>query len=127
MLGADPDVFFGHFLDAWTTVPVAIPAEVRERYLAACRRPETIHAICEDYRASATVDLDHDRVDQGVGCTVRAPTLALWREPGARHLPFDPSEVWARWTRTLTTAAVESGHSGRRPRPSRTAHGSHGP
>jgi len=110
MIGADPDGFFGHFLDAWTVVPGAIPPEVRERYLAACRRPETIRAICEDYRAGATVDVDHDRADRERGRRVAAPTLALWQDPGDAVLPFDPGEVWSRWTGTLSTATLGAGH-----------------
>ncbi|WP_433036021.1 alpha/beta fold hydrolase [Actinomycetospora sp. CA-053990] len=110
MIGADPDGFFGHFLDAWTVVPDAIPPEVRERYLAACRRPETVRAICEDYRAGATVDVDHDRADRERGRRVAAPTLALWQDPGDAVLPFDPGEVWSRWAGTLSTATLRTGH-----------------
>jgi haloacetate dehalogenase len=110
MIAADPDLFFGHFLDTWTVVPGAIPADVRGRYLAACRRPGTIHAICEDYRAGATADLAHDRADRRRHRRVAVPTLALWQDPGDVALPFDPAEVWRRWAADLTTATVAAGH-----------------
>lgn len=51
MIGAAPDVFFGHFLDLWTRDPGAVPAEVRAAYLRACR--EAVPSIVADYRASA--------------------------------------------------------------------------
>ncbi len=110
MVGADPDGFFAHFLDSWTRVPGAIPDDVREHYLAACRDPRVVHAICEDYRAGATVDVEHDRVDRHAGRTVAAPTLALWQDPDGATLPFDPLQVWRRWTRTLTAGVVAAGH-----------------
>ncbi|GLZ44182.1 hydrolase [Actinomycetospora sp. NBRC 106375] len=108
MLAAAPDAFFGHFLDTWTLVPDAIPAEVRARYLAAGRR--SIDAVRADYRASAGVDLEHDRADRRAGRTVAAPTLALWQDPGDAELPFDPGAVWACWAPDLTTGVVAGGH-----------------
>ena len=49
-----------------------------DEYLRAFRNPETRHAICEDYRAAATVDLAHDEADRAAGRRIRCPVLALW-------------------------------------------------
>ncbi|MFF4624889.1 hypothetical protein [Nonomuraea jabiensis] len=76
MIGADPDTFFGHFLDAWAE-PGTFDADVREACLAATRNPETIHAICQDYRASAFVDAAHDDEDRQADRRVKPPTLAI--------------------------------------------------
>lgn len=62
MLAADPDAFFGHFLDHWVAGPGAIGDDARAAYLRAARRPEAIHAVCQDYRASAFVDGEHDAI-----------------------------------------------------------------
>lgn len=62
MLAADPDAFFGHFLDHWVADPGAIGDDARAAYLRAARRPEAIHAVCQDYRASAFVDGEHDAI-----------------------------------------------------------------
>jgi haloacetate dehalogenase len=110
MIAADPDTFFGHFLDIWSRRPAAIPAEVRATYLDACRRPEAIHAICEDYRASATVDVEHDAADRQAGRRIDAPVLAMWQDPGDLVLPFDPEEVWASWAPDLRTRVLPGGH-----------------
>jgi pimeloyl-ACP methyl ester carboxylesterase len=110
MIGADPDTFFGHFLDAWTKQPGAIPPEVRAHYLAAMRRPEVIHAICDDYRASAFIDGASDEADQRAGRRLRLPVLAAWQDPGDLPLPFDPHQVWSAWASDLRTQVEPCGH-----------------
>jgi pimeloyl-ACP methyl ester carboxylesterase len=110
MIATDPHTFFGHFLDTWTRHPGAIPADVRAAYLAACRTPEAIHAICEDYRASATVDVEHETADRQAGRRIGAPVLAMWQDPGELLLPFDPGEVWSSWAPDLRTRVLPSGH-----------------
>jgi len=110
MIGADPDTFFGHFFDAWTTEPGAIPPEVRAHYLAAVRRPEVIHAICDDYRASAFIDGARDETDQRAGRRLRLPVLAAWQDPGDLPLPFDPHQVWSAWAPDLRTQVEPCGH-----------------
>jgi haloacetate dehalogenase len=110
MIAADPDTFFGHFLDIWTRHPAAIPADVRAAYLDACRTPEAVHAICEDYRASATVDVEHDTADRQAGRRIAVPTLAMWQDPGEMVLPFDPADVWSSWVSDLHTRVLPGGH-----------------
>jgi haloacetate dehalogenase len=110
MIAADPDTFFGHFLDTWTRRPAGIPADVRAAYLAACRTPEAVHAICEDYRASATVDLEHDSADRQAGRRIGVPVLAMWQDPGGIDLPFDPAQVWSSWAADLRTRVLPGGH-----------------
>ncbi|WP_067813207.1 alpha/beta fold hydrolase [Actinomadura kijaniata] len=110
MIGADPDTFFGHFLDAWTTDAATIDAETREAYLSALRTPEAIHAVCQDYRASAFVDAAHDAADRRAGRLVKAPTLAIWQDPGDMVLPFDPAAVWRGWAPDLRTSVLPGGH-----------------
>ncbi|NIH79600.1 alpha/beta fold hydrolase [Amycolatopsis viridis] len=110
MVGADPDAFFGHFLDGWTSEPDAIPADVRSAYLSASRAPGSIHAICQDYRASAFVDAAHDEADRDAGRRLTMPVLAMWQDPGDFVLPFDPRQVWASWAPDLRTRVLPSGH-----------------
>jgi haloacetate dehalogenase len=110
LVGAAPAVFFGHFLDAWTKQPAAIPAEVRAAYLAKAATPEAIAAVCADYRASAGVDSAHDEADRRAGRRLGMPVTALWQDPGGVELPFDPAAVWAGWAPDLRTAALDCGH-----------------
>jgi haloacetate dehalogenase len=110
MIAADPDTFFGHFLDIWTRHPAGIPSDVRAAYLAACRTPEVVHAICEDYRASATVDVEHETADRQAGRRIGVPVLAMWQDPGEAALPFDPVDVWSSWAPDLRTRVLPGGH-----------------
>jgi pimeloyl-ACP methyl ester carboxylesterase len=121
LIAAAPQTFFGHFLDAWTKMSGAIPPIVRERYLAACAAPEAIHAICEDYRASAFVDPAHDEKDRREGRRLDMPVLAMWQDPGEQRLPFDPAEIWGTWAATLKTAILACGHFLPEERPSEVA------
>ncbi|MFZ1285691.1 MAG: alpha/beta hydrolase [Candidatus Phosphoribacter sp.] len=110
LIGADPDTFFGHFLDTWTKEPDAIPADIRAAYLAVTRRPEVIHAICDDYRASAFIDASQDENDQQTGRTLAMPVLAAWQDPGDTPLPLDPRQVWSSWAPDLRTQVLPCGH-----------------
>lgn len=101
LIAADPDTFFGHFLDTWTAAPGAIPADVRAHYLDATRRPEVIQAICDDYRASAFIDGDQDENDQQAGRTLAMPVLAVWQDPGDIPLTFGPQRIWSSWAPDL--------------------------
>lgn len=110
MIGANPDTFFGHFLDTWVRQAGAIGDETRAAYLAAVRRPEVIHAICQDYRASAFVDSAHDEADRDAGRTLSMPGLAMWQDPGDTPLPFDPEAIWSSWAADLRTEVLPCGH-----------------
>jgi pimeloyl-ACP methyl ester carboxylesterase len=107
MIGAAPDAFFGHFLDLWTADPRAIPDEVRAAYLAACR--EAVPSIVADYRASAGVDIEHDRADRAAGHTIRMPVGVLQQDWGAA-LGFDAAERWRAWAPGLRHTTVGYGH-----------------
>ena len=57
-------------------------------------RPETIHAMCEDYRASAGIDLEHDRASRAEGQKVACDMLLLWGQRGVVNALFDPLALW---------------------------------
>jgi pimeloyl-ACP methyl ester carboxylesterase len=110
LIAASPDTFFGQFLDAWTKVEGAIPAPVRRRYLDACGTAQAIHAVCEDYRASAFVDPAQDEEDRRAGRRLNMPVLAMWQDPGEQTLPFDPRKIWGSWASNLQTKVLPCGH-----------------
>jgi pimeloyl-ACP methyl ester carboxylesterase len=107
LIAGAPDAFFGHFLDAWTTDPAAIPAEVRAAYLDACRA--AVPSIVADYRASAGIADDHDRADQAAGRRLAMPVTVLQQDWGAA-LGFDAAALWGRWAPDLRHVTVTSGH-----------------
>lgn len=107
MITRSADEFFGHFLDAWVRHPGAIPADVRAEYLRASR--EAVPSIVADYRASAGVDLRHDRADRDRGRTLRMPVTAVQQSWGDR-LGFDGAALWRRWAPDLEHVTLDAGH-----------------
>jgi haloacetate dehalogenase len=69
-------------------------------------KPEAIHAACEDYRAAAGIDLEHDRVSRAAGQRIACELLVLWGERGVVQRLFDPLALW----RAQCSAAVQ-GHA----------------
>ncbi|MDU0288914.1 alpha/beta hydrolase [Saccharothrix longispora] len=107
MITGAADEFFGHFLDVWATDPDAIPADVRAEYLRASR--EAIPSIVADYRASAGVDVAHDRADLESGTVLRMPVTVLQQDWGAA-LGFDAAARWRAWAPDLDHRTVTCGH-----------------
>lgn len=107
LIGASPDAFFGHFLDIWARDPEAIPADVRAAYLEACR--EAVTSIVADYRASAGIDVEHDRADRAAGNHLRMPVSVLQQDWGAA-LGFDAAGLWRAWATDLDHTSVACGH-----------------
>ena len=80
-------------------------------YLRCVRDPETIHAMCEDYRAGATFDFELDESDRAEGRRIGCPLLALW---GGRNdleeLFGDPLAIWRDWAEDVRGRALDCGH-----------------
>ncbi|TDD82691.1 alpha/beta fold hydrolase [Actinomadura rubrisoli] len=109
LIARAPDVVVDHMLDSWSEVPDAFPPEVRAAYTEKFRDPATVHAICEEYRAAATVDCDHDEADRGRR-RITCPTLALWSRGGAVAEWYDPLEIWRTWCEDVRGGPVQCGH-----------------
>lgn len=107
LIGAAPDAFFGHFLDAWTQRGDAIPPDIRAAYLEASRNAVT--SIVADYRASAGVDVEHDTVDRNAGNRLSMPLTVQQRDWGAA-LGYDAASLWQTWARDLDHRTVTTGH-----------------
>jgi haloacetate dehalogenase len=107
LIAASADAFFGHFLDAWTRDPGAIPADVRTAYLDACRA--AVPSIVADYRASAGIDLEHDLADRDAGNRLRMPVTVVQQDWGA-VLGYDAAGLWRAWADDLRHSTVTCGH-----------------
>jgi len=75
-----------------------------------CFTPGAIHASCEDYRAAASIDLEHDRADREAGRRLAAPLLALWGRHGIIERCFRPLDEWRRVASDVRGKALEGGH-----------------
>jgi len=72
--------------------------------------PGAAHAMCEDYRAAASIDLVHDRADREAGRMLDLPLLVLWGEQGVVHRCFKPLDEWRRVARDVRGEALLCGH-----------------
>lgn len=75
-----------------------------------CFDAATVHASCEDYRAAASIDLEHDRADEAAGRKLRCPLLVLWGERGVIERCFKPLEEWQRVATDVRGGALPAGH-----------------
>jgi haloacetate dehalogenase len=110
LIGQDPDFYLHHLLDRWAGRGARLDTDAVAEYARHFRKPSVIEAACEDYRAGATMDREHDRADRGAGRQLTCPTLVLW---GREYLPAkaaSPIDVWRRWARDVRDVALECGH-----------------
>ncbi|HEY8877645.1 MAG TPA: alpha/beta hydrolase [Roseateles sp.] len=73
-------------------------------------RPGTAAAVCADYRASAGIDLEHDRADRAAGRRLPQPLRVLWGAKGVVGTCFEPLKLWQAVADNVTGRAVDSGH-----------------
>lgn len=82
-----------------------------EDYVRAVRDPATIVAICEDYRAAATIDMEHDRLSRAEERRIACPLMVLWGSRGLVGALYEPLEVWRQYAAgPVTGQAMDSGH-----------------
>lgn len=110
LIGADPLFYLRTKIGGWGSGGGGFfdPRAVAE-YERCFAEPAAIHAMCEDYRAAATIDLEHDRADAArrIACPVRA----LWGERGVVHRLFTPVEDWrAKASGEVSGRALPTGH-----------------
>jgi len=101
-------------LDHWGSVPETFPPEIRSAYAEALRDPRHAHAICEEYRAAATLDRDHDEADEKAGRRITCPVLALWSGKGPLNSWYakegGPLGLWKTFADQVSGEAVDGGH-----------------
>jgi haloacetate dehalogenase len=108
LIGADPD-WFWHWHTTRGPRDVFAPEAVQD-YLDCFRDPETIRAICEDYRAGATIDCAHDEADKRAGRRIACPVLALWGAHARLEAWYDMLAVWREWANDVRGRTLPCGH-----------------
>lgn len=112
LIAADPDAYFTHTLGSWTQAGVDASFDPRAlaHYLTSLRDPGRIHAICEDYRAGAYADFEHDRADFETGRRISVPLSALWGRRGIASGATMPLDTWRLRAENVTGQVVDAGH-----------------
>ena len=123
MIGANPLEYLHWKLGGWGAGNTQhIEPEAMAEYERCFARPAAIHAACEDYRASAGIDLEHDRASRAAGQRIACDTLVLWGSRGVVHAQFDPMALWrAQCAAHLQGEAMDAGHFIPEERPAATA------
>ena len=112
MIGGDARAYLSAKLGGWGAGGLAHiePGALAEYERTFCR-PEAIHSACEDYRASAGIDLEHDRLSRERGEKIACDTLVLWGAKGVVHRMFDPLTLWqAQCAASVSGHAMDAGH-----------------
>lgn len=112
MIGGNALAYLMNKLGGWGTGGTAhIEPEALAEYERCFCRPEAIHSACEDYRASAGIDLLHDRESRASGQKIACDTLVLWGDRGVVNRMFAPVDLWqAQCAGKVTGEAVAAGH-----------------
>ncbi len=108
LIGHDPKFFLESKMRQWGKDRSAITDEAFNDYLRCFSNPDTIHASCEDYRASASIDLEHDAADANLKLTM--PLLALWGADGMVGNKYDMLAAWRDVAENVSGFAVLGGH-----------------
>jgi haloacetate dehalogenase len=111
LISAAPEIWFRTHSSREPKGEDFFAPEALADYLEAVRNPEMIRGMCEDYRAAATIDLEHDRASRAAGRRVQCPMLVLWGSKGKIGQWYDPLDIWRRYCDSeVSGSAVESGH-----------------
>jgi haloacetate dehalogenase len=108
LIGADPEWFW-----RWHTARGPrefFAAEAVQDYLACFANPETVRAICEDYRAAAGIDCEIDAEDRRQGRKITCPLLALWGAQAKLQAWYDTLAVWREWATDVRGCSLPCGH-----------------
>ena len=109
MIEADARLYLRHKMAEGSAGMKPFAAEAWAEY-ERCFTEGAVHASCEDYRAAAGIDLEHDRADRDAGRKVGAPLLALWGRHGIIERCFEPLEEWKRVASDVRGKGLEAGH-----------------
>jgi len=109
MIGANPEYWLKNHMGRHAGTGIFTPERWAE-YLAGASNPESLHAMCEDYRAAATIDLVHDRTDRVAGLQLKMPIRVLWGEHGLVNKCFKPIEDWKELALDVSGMTVPCGH-----------------
>jgi haloacetate dehalogenase len=115
LLSAAPEAIIDHVLGGeWGTPPGVFSPEVRAAYLRTLQDRSKVHAICEEYRAAATMDIEHDAEDRRRGRSIACPLLVLWSAPGPLGTWYvrdgGPLAIWQKWARDVRGRELFAGH-----------------
>lgn len=109
LISSDPKFFLERHISGQLKTPGATEPEALMEYFRCYQKPETIHAICEDYRAAATIDLEDDEADKQK--RISSPLLLLWGAKGTVGKLYDVKGIWQERADQVEGIAMNCGHT----------------
>ena len=109
MIASDPEYFLRRHISGQVKIKGSVEEAAIAEYLRSYRDPATLHAICEDYRAAASIDLEHDREDQGK--RIAAPLLAIWGAQSVVGELYDVKATWEEKATRVSGLSLPCGHA----------------
>lgn len=114
MVTSSANALIGHALTTWGSSFPAFDPLVRKAYQDTLEDPIRVHAICEEFRAAAAVDRDHDQHDYRAGIKIKCPVLVTWSARGGLNSWYEqqggPLGIWELWADTVIGGPVKGGH-----------------
>jgi haloacetate dehalogenase len=110
LIGMNPAAYVDAVMGARHAGLAPFEPAALEAYRAALAQPGAVHAMCEDYRASASIDLEHDRADIERGAKIGCPLRVLWGDKGVIEKCFDALAEWRQVARDASGRALPCGH-----------------
>jgi haloacetate dehalogenase len=114
ILTAAAEAIIDDALGGWGSPAAIFPSEVRTAYVEALREPNHARAICEEYRAAATIDRVHDQADRASGRRIVCPLLVLWSNQGPLNTWYvdegGPIALWSVWSDDVRGHTLNAGH-----------------
>jgi haloacetate dehalogenase len=111
VINAAPEAWFRAHTSREPKPPGFFAPDALADYLRCARDPEMIRGMCEDYRAAATIDLEHDRASRTLGEKIHCPLLVLWGAQSKIAAWYDALAIWRAYcAAAVSGGAVPSGH-----------------
>jgi len=112
ILAATADAIVDAALGGWGSPAAVFSRDVRAAYIEALADPVHAHAICEEYRAAAAIDREHDKADRASGRRIRCPLLVMWSAQGPLATWYDagPVALWRVWCDDVHGHPIDAGH-----------------
>jgi haloacetate dehalogenase len=110
LLESAPESWIRRRMEARRLGGLDFDSDAMSEYVRCFSDPATIHATCEDYRAAATIDLEHDREDRATRRRLTCPLFAAWGSDSFVGRTYDVLAVWQEYAETATGRAISSDH-----------------
>lgn len=108
LIGNNSEYYLREKLKRWSGPGSEFDEDIVAEYIRCFSDPDAIHATCNDYRASATIDLEHDESD--FDKRIQCPLLVLWGSRGFVHRTYDVLQTWREKAVNVKGRALECGH-----------------